>query len=260
MRPVAARLGCSEGQVWTLVLTAALAALVGWFGVVPATRGLDLAGVDQVALPQPQPPAPAPATTTPPAAASPLVAAPTPPPLVPGEFPAPSPAGPPAAPVPAPPAPSGPAPLPPTTAVAPTITETAWFTSSDDGDSIALGTLPVGALVGSPDKITLVRVAGAAGTLTLKESAEQQIRPDAASILLCPVDAAALWYSGGGQKFADLPKYDCQDAPPGVRAADGTWSFSLKAAPTSAGFALVPQVASPLDTFRVLFSDPTQAA
>lgn len=173
-----------------------------------------------------------------------------------------------AAPTPAPaPAPAAPAPSPPPEVDLPdsdddtapatplTVEAHAWFGTAGGAlstTSVPEGTLPVANRLGADDKVSVVRLAGAATTLMLTED------PDGASegvgdaaVTLCVVEES--WEEGPGQSMADAPAWS--DTCVEGTEIDGSWSFDLAglADPTSStGFALVPGSDAPLE-FQITF-------
>jgi hypothetical protein len=268
----ASRLGCTPGQVWTLSLTLALSGVIGVFGVVPASRGLSITSAgeaNQLSPPlveplAPQaPPAAPPAealalTAPPPAGAVDLPAAPEAPavqPLAPAIDPAPPVPAPEPEPEQATTRPAAPAQPDAAPSVAPlAVTQTAWFTSGSSPMAVPEKTLPVGAFLGSLDKLSLLRLTGQGEVLTLEESPDGQSRPESAAIRLCPVRNGS-WRAGGGQPEEQLPDYDCDAGIDGDRSGDGRWTFPLPDTLAPAGYALVPQIEM-ASTFRVSFAEP----
>lgn len=268
MNGIASRLGCSEGQVWTLLLSFALVGVLIAYGIVPASRGLDISDLGLAPPPGAAPLTPSETQTPASSVEPPVVVVPPATTALPLPLPVPGFGS-----VVTPPV-TAEGPFPSTTPMAdstPTATAsgipsspylivgTAWFTAYSDSATVPPGSLPVGAALGTADKITLLRVTGNSGTLTLAETADPQLGADAAQILLCPLKSGATFRNGPGQPFADLPAYDCESAVTGARAADGTWAFALRGAATTGGYALVP-AGSDTSAFRVQFTDPTASA
>lgn len=140
------------------------------------------------------------------------------------------------------------------------IVGSAWATATAGTPLAAQGvpakSLPVGTRVGQHDKRSYVRLSGSAPALTLAPhpDAAGQRAPETGMILACQVTVAG-WKDAEALRFADAPAHDSTKCVPGVRSADGSWTFDLSAFPTRSddrGFALVPGPTAPLD-FQVAF-------
>lgn len=145
-----------------------------------------------------------------------------------------------------PPASESPAAVTPT----PLRVETAAWASAQAGTPVAStgvpeGSLPVGRRPGfETDKVSFVRLAGTATTLTLVPhgDAAGQRNAGSAQIQACRITTAG-WTKKEAQSMGEAPKWDCAVAAVGQRAADGSWTFDLSGFPErsgSSGFALVP--------------------
>lgn len=116
-------------------------------------------------------------------------------------------------------------------------------------------TLPVSVLVGQPDKVSFVRLAGTGSTLVLTEDPEGARAPTGgtAAVKACRITDPS-WQEADNQAFTDAPAYDEEQCVEGV--LDGTaWAFDLSAFPDradDAGFALVPGEGAAVD-FQVTF-------
>lgn len=137
---------------------------------------------------------------------------------------------------------------------------------------VPAGTLAVGALNGEADRLLAIGILPEAVpgdtvsrfTLVIREAVPPAINvnSDAAKIVACPI--TSFWVGGENGTWATRPEFDCELAKaPGVRAADGTWTFDLlpigqvwtDPAGTIAadGIVLVENVASP-DGFQSVFT------
>ena len=122
--------------------------------------------------------------------------------------------------------------------------------------------LPVGMRVGQDDKRSFIRLTGDEFSLTLVPVDEEGANrsPEEAVIQACQISEGG-WEEGEAISFDDAPPYDPEDCVDGVRAENGTWTFSLITYPQrddDRGFALVPGPDAPID-FQVAFSrTPTQ--
>ncbi len=101
---------------------------------------------------------------------------------------------------------------------------------------VPAGTLAVGALNGEADRLLAIGILPEAVpgdtvtrfTLSIKEAGPPAINAnsDAAKIVACPI--TSFWVGGENGTWATRPEFDCELAKaPGVRAADGTWTFDL---------------------------------
>jgi hypothetical protein len=140
------------------------------------------------------------------------------------------------------------------------VKESAWASRTAGtplaNQGVPASSLPVGNRLGQADKLSFVRLSGVAPTLTLREheDASGQRTPATAIISACRITDGS-WKAGEAVAFDAAPAYDDAACTPGVRAADGTWTFDLQAFPQRSddrGFALVPGPESPID-FQVAF-------
>lgn len=135
-------------------------------------------------------------------------------------------------------------------------------------------TLPVGATLGEPERVTAVEFQLAATTgstvrtfeLALRESADPGANAgsDAAVLVACPV-TELFWADGEAAAWKDRPAYDCSLAKAaGERDETGVWRFDLTqiaarwTAPDfvgSRGVVLVEEVEAP-GSFQVAFDGP----
>lgn len=250
---LARRLGCTEGQAWTLLLAGLLALVTVGLGLPPAFRG---GATPEAAASAPSPPGPrigpeddvqvpvlvtlveTPATPTPPVVS---VAAPpsstttvaTSTTTTVGASPA---------------------------AIALSVREGGWA-SSRGGTPIAAaevseGALPIGARAGETDELSFVRLAGTESVLRLGALDD----PLAATAVLraCPIDDPA-WEARENIALDDAPAYDCDLGVAGTLGDDQVWSFDLGAFADRAGqrgFALVPGEGP--GTFRVRLAVTSQ--
>jgi hypothetical protein len=262
------RLGCTEGQAWTVLLGAVFAILLMWTGlprVLSAADGIPLAPIRQAtstALPAAtQPPVVVVPTTSPPGG---ITAIPTSPRTTPVPFPD--------RPLPlTPSAPSGPSTSEPTATTAPAmkmgLLDAGWGyaatgTPIDDLDRalVPAGDLPVSARNSTANKVSFLRLRQPGASLRLlpvQDTGANQLQ-SAAAILICPVTTRA-WHGSDGQDLSKAPHYDCTagHARPGVLQADTSWLFDLSGIPLDGGvrdFALVP--AGTASDFQVVFGRP----
>ena len=143
------------------------------------------------------------------------------------------------------------------------IVEWAWASATGGTPvphDIPEGSLPVGTLVGQPDKASYIRLTGDESQLVLTEMAEGR-RGNAFEE--SPVQACQIvedgWEPGENQSFDDSPEHDPDDCVSVAPQPDGTWSIELLqfASPTDGrGLALVPAPDAPID-FQVTFSSMT---
>ena len=257
MNRLAHRLGCTEGQLWTLGLGVALAAIILVGGVPGVLRVARNVARTTTAQPAVTPRAMASATAAPAA-----------------DVPAPRPV---AAPVDIPigaalrfpqvaplPAASGASLSPPPGGLADRtdLSPTSWGWASNSpvagvvaDPTVPDGGFPVAARGGSADKVTFLRLVGDGTQLTLRLAdggALTQQSPERASIVACPI-VTRIWRPIDGGAMADAPKFDCARSSPLARQSDGTWLIDVSTLDVSAGVALVP-TPSPIDSFQVVFS------
>ena len=140
------------------------------------------------------------------------------------------------------------------------ISEATWATRTAGTplatQGVPASSLPVGMRLGQADKASFVRLSGTAPALVLREheDAAGQRSPATAVINACQITDAG-WKRGEAVAFDAAPAYDEAKCVPGVRGADGTWTFDLQTFPLrtdARGFALVPGPEAPLD-FQVAF-------
>jgi len=143
---------------------------------------------------------------------------------------------------------------------------------------VPAGTLAVGALNGEPDKVAAIGIVPEAAlgdtvssfTLTVKEAEPPagNVNTEAASITACPI--TGFWVPAENGTWDTRPTYDCDLASaPGVRDAEGTWTFDLAPiaqvwlAPDSTvaadGVVLVEAVESP-DGFQAVLDTSNEGA
>lgn len=140
------------------------------------------------------------------------------------------------------------------------------------------GTLGVGAINGEPDKVAAIGIVPDAAlgdtvtsfTLAVKEAEPPaaNVNTDAAMIVACPI--TSFWVEAENGTWETRPTYDCDLASaPGVRDAEGTWTFDLAPvaqvwlAPDSTvaadGVVLVEAVESP-EGFQVVLDTINEGA
>jgi len=253
----AARVGCTEGQLWSLALgILAAVALVG--GGLPDVVWRPDSSSAATAFSSPRPEAAA--MQAPTAGIAPPVV-PSPETTVRVSLPPSVPASPQGTGTPdslgeasAEPDPSVDAPppeLPPATRLR---VVDGGYASSAAGTPVASTGVPAGGLAiavraGQLDKVSFVILDGNGDVLELAvdPTPGANVLEPFAGLLLCPVLETG-WRVGDGEtSLADAPAYDCGAAVPGVRADTGSrWTFDLGAVdPTrDAGFAIVPDIAA----------------
>ena len=255
---LASKLGCTDGQVWTLGLALALAV-----ALVPATfpAGLRPKG-DTVVLP-----AALADPVTAPVAVPPVVVAPAPAPAplaFPGVLPPiPLPGQPYSAPqsTPAPPAPAGPAYSPaaaPPPSQALRVASGGWYDSDSEAAARAQltppGELPVSADHGSRAASSLLRLSGNDGTLVLTVDPTPGRTAGSATLELCR-NATSTWTAYDAEPPSAAPPVD-KACVAGTAAAD-RWTFPVgQLGPPDAGtgFTLRAVVTgAPSETFAVTF-------
>lgn len=263
MQRLGRRLGCTEGQAWTLLLGAALGVLLA-LGGLPGTLTTDavLARVPQAA------------TTVPTAPPPPVAVAPAPTPVGSTSFPDLPAIAPAATPLPAPefsPEPSEPSTRDPQVGIGPVLKagllDAGWGyagtgTPIDDLDRalVPAGGLPVTARSGSVNKVSFLRLRQVGSTVRLlpvEDTGANQLQ-SAAAVLVCPVTTRG-WRGTDGQDLRTAPHYDCTagHARAGVLQSDASWLFDLSAVPLEKGvreLALVP--AGTASDFQVVFARP----
>lgn len=148
----------------------------------------------------------------------------------------------------------------PSTPTALTIRGSGWASRVPPGavpsDAVPEGTLPVANRLGQVDRVSFVRLAGSAGTLTLVEddAGAREALGDA-QVAICPI-LVSDWAEEEAQSFADAPAWST-DSCVGSVETDAGWVFDLSSFPFRtgpAGFALVPSGDAPPDfqvTFRI---------
>lgn len=251
---VAARLGCTEGQGWSLSLgTLVVALLLSTALPDVAWRPAESAAEAAIAPPTTAPPARPAAGISPPlnppvTTARPAPAAPVTPPTIetsPG----------------APTTTSTTAPEPPSSD--PLHVVDGGYASSTAGTPLATTGVPAGSLavalrVGQTDKVAFVRLGGTGTTLelALDPTPGANVLEPLAGLLLCPVLVDGWRVGDGDTRLADAPSFDCERAAIGRRGAAGDrWTFDLSGfddPPSTDGFALVPDPAAVSPTFQVV--------
>lgn len=135
------------------------------------------------------------------------------------------------------------------------------YASSMAGTPFASSGVPPGGLAiavraGQVDKVSFVVLDGNADVLELAvdPTPGANVLEPFAGLLLCPVLEAG-WHVGDGDtSLADAPAYDCEAAMRGARADSGdSWTFDLGTVDGSlvAGFAIVPETTTSR-TFQVV--------
>jgi hypothetical protein len=264
---VARRLGWTEGQLYTALISVTAGALLAWSAVPGA---LPTAPLSSAAMPAAVPGLPAPAgpvAEAPPVELSlpesvPLDGGPAFDP-VPADQPvdAPVPAEPDAAPTTALP-PAAPASAP---AVAVSVLR-AGYTSRGAGTALATAGVPEDAVAvanraGLPDKLAYVQLVGTGPQLVLAVADDPVAsRFESFAVLrLCPVVAKGYQLGRGDVDTASAPAYDCARSVLGERQADGAaWSFDISTFPTAVrqnGVVVLPAAAAAPD-FQVSFRLP----
>jgi hypothetical protein len=137
------------------------------------------------------------------------------------------------------------------------------YVAANAGTPLATAGVPAGSLAvaqraGQPDKITYVRLQGAGPSLVLKVDGSGVNTFDSlASIVLCPVSSEDWNVGHGDMDVSKAPAYDCSHAVNGNRSAAGdSWSFDVTtlADPDGAhGFAILPTPGSATPAFQVVF-------
>lgn len=140
--------------------------------------------------------------------------------------------------------------------------ESGGYASAAAGTPLATLGVPEGSVAvarrgGQPFNIAYLRVAGSPGSLDLAVDADAANALDAvAGLVVCPVTEEG-WHVGHGDvDLDDAPTYDCAAAIPGTRADDGTsWTFDLAGLDLESlsGIALVPDATAPAPEFQVVF-------
>lgn len=149
----------------------------------------------------------------------------------------------------------GPAPITPLT-----IRGSGWATRVPPGafpaDAVPEATLPVANRLGQVDRVSFIRLAGTAGSLTLVEDEEgARDALGGGQIAICPI-LVSDWAEDEAQSFSDAPAW-ATDSCVGSVESGGRWVFDLASFPFRtgpAGFALVPSGDAPPDfqvTFRI---------
>jgi hypothetical protein len=139
-----------------------------------------------------------------------------------------------------------------------TVRESGWATRLPPtplpGDDVPDDALPVANRIGTVDRVSFIRLAGNATTLTLAEhtdSAREALGP--AAVAVCAIGDAS-WSAGPEQSFDDAPEWDEDSCVGGTESGD-RWTFDLSSFDDpagDAGFALVPTTAAPAD-FQIAF-------
>lgn len=250
---VARRLGCTEGQLYSMVIGLLLLWTVSANALPHVVWEHDIAAAPRsvapatTAPPPPTPverpagPLPAPAVEQ---VASPLVPPPVPPPADP-QPPATDPPSPATAPDPAP------EPL--------TISAAGWASAAVGSPLATLGvpegSVPVTRRGGSPFNVAFLRLSGNAGPFELAVDDSGTSTPTAfAGIDLCAVTDEVWEVGRGDTSLDDAPDYDCGRAVAGVPSASGDrWTFDVAAlgAASLPGVALVP--AGDFPEFQIVF-------
>jgi hypothetical protein len=254
----AARVGCTEGQLWSLALglVAATVLLVGGLPDI-VWRPEHSSAATAFSPPQPQPATSArPAAGIAPPVASPAPTAPAslPPPRVPAQPPLGAATSDPSGDTTTEPEPSVDAPVPAAEPATALRVADGGYASSTAGTPVASSGVPTGGLAiavraGQIDKVSFVILVGGADMLELgvDPTPGANVLEPFAGLQLCPVLEAGWRVGDGDTSLVDAPAYDCGAAVPGVRAATGDrWTFDLSAfeATRDAGFAIVPDVAA----------------
>lgn len=258
MRRLAAVLGVTEGQAYTLVTGALVAIVLANLGLPPVVAGAgDEPGATPVAAPPPQP-SPSPSPTPTPTAEPEPTTAPVPivldtpvavpaeplPPLEPQQ-PAPSPR-----PSPSPtPAPAGSDPGPPRIAYARYASASRPLV--DGGEPGQL--LPVGTLLGQDDKRSYLRfdrVPVSALTLMLDEDPRRQLL--SVGVLACAITEES-WEFKDGAPLDQAPTHDPDRCVAGERG-EGAFTFGIGSLDARFGVALIPDATTPGTTARVTFA------
>ena len=264
MQRLGQRMGCTEGQAWTVLLGAALAVLLACAGL-PGTLTTEaaLGRIPPAATTVPAPPPPPPvaiapvatlagSTSIPDLSGISLAATPLPAPEL----------------SPEPSEPWTPEPQVGTGAVLKAgLLDAGWGyagtgTPIDDLDRalVPAGDLPVTARSGSVNKVSFLRLRQTGSTLRLlpvEDTGANQLQ-SAAALLVCPVTTRG-WHGTDGQDLRTAPHYDCTagHARSGVLQNDTSWLFDLSAVPLEKGvreLALVP--AGTASDFQVVFARP----
>ena len=120
------------------------------------------------------------------------------------------------------------------------------------------GSVAVARRAGQPFHITFLRLEGQGPTLELFVDGRGTNTFDAlAGLSLCVVPADGWQVDGGSTSLEEAPDYDCSEAVDGRRSDTGDrWSFDTSALVTSAigGIAIVPSTAPGTPEFQIVFS------
>lgn len=264
MTTVARRLGCTDGQVYTLGLGLVLAVGLLVIGIPPVLRAEKIVvPIDEVAspvaksdatstdVPDPAVPTPPDGTDRVPPAARTSTIPPGPPPVV----------------EPRPPAVGPPHPAaPPSTPVAAeglVILSHGYVSASGgtplSGPEVPEDGIPVAARLGRLDKASFVRLAGTGNVLDLRlvdDPAANQLT-DMAAVVACSITEADWTIAQPGAPTEQAPEHDPEECADGRVQPDGLWRFDLSGLgsfdPTT-GLALVPVIDGPAATFQVTFA------
>lgn len=261
MKRLAALLGCTEGQAYTLLIGAVLSLATAAVGIPPTLRGgggeLARAGRPAAA----QPPGEMPAEPAPEAEPVPVPEPARPGPPLGLALPTAAPSRPSPAPEPAPPGPVRVEPVDPALRVAASGWAAATGGLGVQDPSVPEGGLPVEMRLGRETMRSFLRLSGQGTTLRLRLAPEPEASqlPELARVRLCPVTEP--WEPAAGMAMEDAPAFDCDAAVRGLVDETGV-SFALGMFPDRAGplgFALVADP-EPLSTFRVTYrsDDPDQ--
>jgi hypothetical protein len=267
MRAIAARIGCTEGQAYTVIIGAVLATLLAVGGLAPALRATPVRTAS-AAAPPPQIPgysAPIPPSPT---------VAPLPPALQPPSlgtsvdigFGSPPGPGPVASGFGSSPGDSGGTggSFGSVAAGSATVAD-ASYARAVGGAPGTVGVpadgVPVGARAGNEDARAYLHLEGKGTTLTLTvhPDTSSTFLVDQAAISVCPVVQPG-WKLEPGSALADAPKVDTERCVDGTVDSKGSWTFplALLGDVTASGVALVPDLQAG-QTFQVTFQVPPRS-
>lgn len=127
------------------------------------------------------------------------------------------------------------------------VTSYAWAAADPtplDSATVAKGDLPISRWAGSDQRRSFVRLAGTGTQLLLPEAGQvgANVLAQGARIQACPITTTG-WAPRADESFASEPGYRSTGCAPGRRGAGGMWVFDLAPFPHRAGglgFALVP--------------------
>jgi hypothetical protein len=131
------------------------------------------------------------------------------------------------------------------------------------GNDVPADGLPVGSDATGDTFRSFIRLTGTEPLLVLDLLEGASENEQFAGVRACPIQVAG-WTLERGAPLGDGPEFDCADAVPGERQEDGSFRFDLLAFPDRGGdrgFALVPAQQLPVRVpFRLVFSTTARAA